>query len=102
MTLMLNNPYVDVDAYLAHGGELTNLIIPTKERRFWGAGAETALSTMSADEQPSALTRFARLSAFCQALGERDGELRIGDILSEEEARAVWREAAATAAKTSP
>ena len=101
MPLMLNNPYVDVDAYLAHGGKLTDLIIPTKERRFWGAGAETTLSTMSADEQPSALTRFARLNAFCQALGER-GELRIGDILSEEEARAVWREAAATAAKTPP
>jgi hypothetical protein len=48
---------------------------------------------MSADEQPSALSRFARLSAFCQGLGERDGELRIGDILSEDEAQAVWREA---------
>jgi hypothetical protein len=102
MPLMLNNPYVDVDAYLAHGGKLTDLIIPAKEKRFWGSGAETALGTMSADEQPSALNRFARLSAFCQNLGERDGELCIGDLLSEEEAQAVWREAAATAAKTRP
>jgi hypothetical protein len=26
MPLMLNNPHVDVDAYLAHGGKLTDLI----------------------------------------------------------------------------
>jgi hypothetical protein len=101
MPLTLNNPYVDVDAYLAHGGKLTDLIIPAKEKRFWESGVETALDTISADEQPSALSRFARLGAFCQGLGKHDGELRIGDILSEEEAQAVWREAAATTAKTS-
>jgi hypothetical protein len=58
---------------------------------------------MSADEQSIARSRFARLGAFCQCLGEREGDdVRIGDILSKEDAQVVWREAAATAAKTSP
>jgi hypothetical protein len=54
-----------------------------------------ALSTMDADEQCSARSRFAHLATFCRCLGERDGDVRIGDILSEEEAQAVWRETAA-------
>jgi hypothetical protein len=57
-----------------------------------------ALSTLSADEKPSARTRFARLGIFCQCLGERDGDVRIGDILSEEEAQSVWRKTAALSA----
>jgi hypothetical protein len=34
---------------LAGGGKLTELIIPTKKKRFWEAGAELALSTLSTD-----------------------------------------------------
>lgn len=74
------------------GGKLTELIIPAKEKRFWEAGAEMALSTLSADEQPSARARFARLRAFCERLGDRIGDTRIGDVMSEEEAQKAWRD----------
>jgi hypothetical protein len=57
--MLLTKPYFDGDLYLAGGGKLTELIIPAKEKRFWEAGAELALSTLSADEQPSARARFA-------------------------------------------
>ena len=96
MPLLLTNSHFDVDAYLAHGGKLAELIIPAKEKRFWEARAEIDLNTFSADEQPSARTRFARLGRFCQCLGERVGDVRIGDILSEEEAQAVWQATATT------
>jgi hypothetical protein len=33
MPLLLTNPYFDVDAYLARGGKLTELVIPAKEKR---------------------------------------------------------------------
>jgi hypothetical protein len=88
--MLLTKPYFDGDLYLAGGGKLTELIIPAKEKRFWEAGAELALSTLSADEQPSALARFARLSAFCECLGDRIGDTRIGDVMSEEEAQKAW------------
>jgi hypothetical protein len=91
MPMLLTNPYFDGDSYLAGGGKLTELIIPAKEKRFWEAGAEMALSTLSADEQPSGRARFARLSAFCERLGDRIGDTRIGDVMSEEEAQTAWR-----------
>jgi hypothetical protein len=94
MPMLLTNPYFDGNSYLAGGGKLTELIIPAEEKRFWGAGAEMALSTLSADEQPSARARFTRLSAFCERLGDRIGETRIGDVMSEEEAQKAWRDIA--------
>jgi hypothetical protein len=43
---------------------------------------------------PSARVRFARLIAFCERLGDRIGDTRIGDVMSEEEAQKVWRDTA--------
>jgi hypothetical protein len=94
MPMLLTNPYFDGDSYLAGGGKLTELIIPTKEKRFWDAGAEMAFSTLSADDRPGARARFARLIAFCERLGARIGDTRIGDVMSEEEAQEVWRDTA--------
>ena len=94
MTMLLTNPYFDGDSYLAGGGKLTELIIPSKEKRFWKAGAEMALSTLSAGEQPRAQARLARLSAFCERLGDRIGDTHIGDLMYEEEAQKAWREIA--------
>jgi hypothetical protein len=91
MPMLLTNPHFDGDSYLAGGGKLTELIIPAKEKRFWEAGGEMALSTLSAGEQPSARARFARLSAFCERLGDRIGDTRIGDVMSEEEAQKAGR-----------
>jgi hypothetical protein len=65
--------------------------LPAKEKRFWEAGAEMALSTLRTDERPSARARFARLSAFCKRLGDRIEDTRIGDVMSEEEAQKAWR-----------
>ena len=53
-----------------------------------------ALSTLSVDEQPSARARFARLSAFCERLGDRIEGRRIGDVMSEEEAQKAWQDSA--------
>ena len=89
--ILLTNRYFDGDSYLTGGGKLTELIIPAKEKRFWEAGAELALSTLSTDERPSARARFARLSAFCERLGDRIGDTRIGDVMSEEEAQKAGR-----------
>jgi hypothetical protein len=94
MPMLLTNPHFDGDSYLAGGGKLTELVIPAKEKRFWEAGAEMALSTLSTDERPSARARFARLSAFCKRLGDRIGDTRIGDVLSEEEAQKAWQDTA--------
>jgi hypothetical protein len=49
MSMLLTNPYFDGDSYLAGGGQLTELIMPAKETRFWEAGAEMALSILSAE-----------------------------------------------------
>jgi hypothetical protein len=87
MPMLLTNPYFDGDSYLAGGGKLTELIIPAKEKRFWEARAEMTISTLSAGEQPSARARFARLSAFCERLGDKIGDARIGEVMSEEEHR---------------
>lgn len=95
MAMLLTNPYFDGDLYLAGGGKLTELIIPAKEKRFWETGAEITLSTLSADQQPRARARFARLSTFCEHLGDRQGDTRIGDVMSEEEAQKAWRDTAA-------
>ena len=94
MPMLLTNPYFDGDSYLAGGGKLTELIIPAKEKRFWEARAEIVLSSLSADERPGARARFARLSAFCERLGDRIGDTRIGDVMSEEEAQKAWRDTA--------
>ena len=94
MPMLVTNPYFNADSYLAGGGKLTELIIPAKEKRFWEAGAEMALGTLSADEQSSARVRFARLSVFCKRLRDRSGDTRIGDVLSEEEAQKAWRDTA--------
>jgi hypothetical protein len=94
MPMLLTNPYFNCDSYLVNGGKLTELIIPAKEKRFWEAGAEKALATLSADDRPGARTRFARLIAFCERLGDRIGDTRIGDVMSEEEGQKVWRETA--------
>jgi hypothetical protein len=95
MPMLLTNPYFDGDLYLAGGGKLTELIIPAKEKRFWETGAEMTLSTLNADEQPRARARFAGLSAFCERLGDRIGDTRIRDVMSEEEAQKAWRDTAA-------
>ena len=100
MPMLLTNPYFDGDLYLAGGGKLTELIIPPKEKRFWETGAEKTLSTLSADEQPTALIRFVRLSAFCERLGNRISDTRIGDVMSEEEAQKAWRDTAAVTPTT--
>jgi hypothetical protein len=92
MPVVVTNPHFDPDSYLASGGRLTDLIIPAKEKRFWGAQAEMALSALSTDEQPAARARFARLRAFCDRLGERVADMRIGDVMSEEDAQTAWRE----------
>jgi hypothetical protein len=94
MPMLVTNPYFDGDSYLAGGGKLTELVIPAKEKRFWEAGAKMALSTLSTDERPSARARFARLSAFCGRLGDRVGDTRIGDVMSEEEATKAWQDTA--------
>jgi len=94
MPMLVTNPYFDGDSYLAGGGKLTELVIPAKGERFWEAGVEMALSTLSTDERPSARARFARLSAFCERLGDRIGDTRIGDVLSEEEAQKAWQDTA--------
>jgi hypothetical protein len=94
MPMLLTNPYFDGDLYLAGGGKFTELIIPAKGKRFWEAGAEMALSTLSADDRAGARIRFARLIAFCERLGDRIGDTRIGDVMSEEEAQKVWRDTA--------
>jgi hypothetical protein len=46
---------------------------------------------MSGEEQAIARTRFARLCAFYQRLGEGASDVQVGCMLSEEEARDVWR-----------
>src|SRR5262245_38174226 len=91
MSLLLTNPYFDGDSYVAGGVKLTELIIPAKEKRFWGAGARMALGNLSADERLGARARFARLSAFCERLVDGIGDTRIGDVMSEEEAQKAWR-----------
>jgi hypothetical protein len=62
MPMLLTNPYFDRDSYLAGGGKLTEVIIPAKEKHFWEARAEMALSTLSAGEQPCA-------GSLCSATG---------------------------------
>jgi hypothetical protein len=96
MPMLLTNPYFDVDAYLGDGGKLTELIIPAKEKRFWEAGAEMALGTLSAKERPSAPARFAKLRAFCECFGDGTGDTPIGDVMSEEEAQMAWHTADVT------
>jgi hypothetical protein len=94
MPMLLTNPYFDGDLYLAGGGKLTELIIPAKEKRFWEAGAAKALTTFSADDRPGARARFGRLIAFCERLGDRISDTRIGDVMSEKGAQKVWRDTA--------
>jgi len=92
MPIILTNPLFDVDAYLADGGRLTELIIPRKWNRFWeGARAKAALNKLGNDEQSGARTRFARLNAFCRGLGDGAGEVQVGHKLSEEEATDAWQ-----------
>jgi uncharacterized protein DUF3606 len=56
--------------------------------RYW-----TEALGCSKDELAAAVA-FARLNAFCKRLGDRIGDTRIGDVLSEEEAQKAWQDAA--------
>jgi hypothetical protein len=92
MPIILTNPLFDVDAYLADGGRLTELIIPCKQNRFWeGSRVKAALKKLGNDEQSAARTRFARLNAFCQCLGDGASDVQVGYKLSEEEAKVAWQ-----------
>jgi hypothetical protein len=74
----------DVDAYLASGGQLLDLDTPDET-----AAADIKATNWSNEERE----RMRRLGMFFRHLGAMcPANTKVGDVFTEEQARAMWRD----------
>jgi hypothetical protein len=76
----------DLDAYIANGGELLDLITPDLTMFDGPAGLLIGEGLGEAT--------CMRLARFFTTIGERGSDEIVGDVLTEAEARELWRKAA--------
>jgi hypothetical protein len=83
----------DVDAYLADGGKLSDLEVPTDEES--QARVKAFASASASDET---LHRMVRVGRFLERLGDvsPSDDAVIGSVLSEERLQSLWRETSAS------
>jgi hypothetical protein len=79
----------DIDGYVADGGKLSDLEVPTDEK---SQSQVKAFARASASEET--LHRMVRVGRFMERLGEvsPSEDAVIGSVLSEERLQRLWRE----------
>jgi hypothetical protein len=87
----------DVDAYLARGGRLMDVVLPTSalDRRMEEMRIEALTPGMTGEEQEVMGQRIGRVGRFLQRVGEQQGQSKsttVGSVLTEEDLRRIWRE----------
>jgi ABC-type ATPase with predicted acetyltransferase domain len=91
MKPVLLTPELDVDTYLAKGGKLLDLVLMEGWLR---SSWEARLKKMSDKELRRANARMSRIARFLEGLGKLGSPLGRELVVTEEQARAVWRETA--------
>jgi hypothetical protein len=83
----------EIDDYLSKGGKLSEMTImfPKAERDYGLLLLERLMGLMTAEEQHRAHARALRLGRFWQLVGARAGDRLVGEVVTEEEARVLWR-----------
>jgi hypothetical protein len=83
----------DVDAYIERGGLLLDLEMPS-------AASMVAIEAMAGMMDQATLNRIARVDRFLARIGELTEEAVVGETLTEDQLRSIWRGAAPAVSDT--